>query len=123
MVVFDCYQQQPYTKKEDIINLRKEKEMFNFFKNLKTNFILIVNLLLTATTLLYMTSIFGFTHINKELISNTFIALIFAALIITILIGIISFILYMSFKTTYKKFNDMLQSFTDEIENNISKKH
>lgn len=97
--------------------------MFNFFKNLKTNLILVINLLLSATTLLYMTSIFGFSHINKEFISNTFIALIFVALIITILIGIISFILYISFKTTYKKFNDMLQSFTNNIENNISKKH
>lgn len=96
--------------------------MFNFFKNFKTNFLLIANILLSATTLLYLISIFGFNHLNKQLITNTLIGLMFGALLITILIAIISFIFYISFKTTYKKFNDTLQSFTSEIENNITKK-
>ena len=97
--------------------------MFNFFKNFKTNALLVANMVISSTMLLYLVSLFGFDHLNKEFINSTFIAIAFGVLLITIIIGIISFILYVSFKTTYKKFSSTLDTVTKKLDEAIENRN
>ncbi len=95
--------------------------MFGIFGNIKTTSLLISSLIINICTLIYLISIHGFSHINIQVAKSTLVILIFVAAIILIIITVISFILYISFKTTYKKLTETLDNITKEVNEQITK--
>lgn len=77
--------------------------MIKFFGNIKLTTLNIISILINITTLLYLVTLFGFNHINKEFFINTITSLGVIAFIITILVCTLIFIFYASFKLAYKK--------------------
>lgn len=100
--------------------------MFNIFKSFKTNVKTIslhtVNIVLTLTTLLYMVSIYGFDHMNKENILNFMIGTGFVVFILTILVTVIAFVLYVAFKITAKKINSNIDLIVSQVQENLNNK-
>lgn len=84
--------------------------MLNFFGNIKNTSLIVLNLILNIATILYLTSLFGFGHINKELIISSFTGICVVFLILAILIAILAFIFYASFKLAYKKIQDNIET-------------
>lgn len=84
--------------------------MFNFFGNIKNTSLHILSIVLNISTLIYLVTLFGFNHINKELILNSVTGIGIILLILFIFIAIISFIFYASFKLAYKKIQDNLET-------------
>lgn len=89
--------------------------MFNFFDRIKNISLSVVNIILNITTLIYLVSIFGFNHINKELIINAFTGISIAVLILAIAILAVSFVFYASFKVAYKKILSNFETFSNMI--------
>lgn len=86
--------------------------MFNFFARIKNTGLNIVSIILNITTLIYLVSLFGFNHINKELLIDAFTGMSIAAVIISLAVLTISFIFYASFKLAYKKILTNLEILT-----------
>lgn len=93
--------------------------MFNFFARIKNTGLNVISIILNITTLIYLISLFGFNHINKELLMNAFTGISIAAVILSLAILTVSFIFYAAFKVTYKKILsnvDTLSKFINETE-------
>lgn len=84
--------------------------MLKFFGSIKSTSLNVLNLILNISTLLYLTSLFGFKHINKELIVNSFTGITLVLLILTVFITITTFMLYVSFRLAYKKIEKHIET-------------
>lgn len=89
--------------------------MFSFFTRLKSTSLQVLGIVLNIATLVYLISVFGFEHINKQFLINTFTGLSLTLVIITLTIAAISFVFYVSFKLAYKKILSNLDSITNII--------
>lgn len=76
------------------------KSAKNSIKNTSLN---VINIVLTLTTLIYLISIYGFEHINKDLVINFIIGAGFALFIVMTIITLITIILTVSFKIVATK--------------------
>lgn len=95
--------------------------MLSLLSNKKKSFIttlLNVSTLVTnIAILIYLTSLFGFDHINTEFLKNISIGFMSVGVIIATILIIVSFIIYASFKIASNKANDYINSLIETSKN------
>lgn len=99
--------------------------MFSFINSIKSNIknisLNVINIILTTTVLIYLVSIYGFDHINKELLINFLTGAGFIILLIMITALTIAFTLYGAFKIASKKLVNNLDSIIKVLQENKDK--
>lgn len=99
--------------------------MFKLINSIKSNIksisLSVINITLTTITLIYLISIHGFDHINKEFIINFIIGVGGILFIVLVTALIISFTLYGAFKIAAKKLTNNLDSILKIIQDSKDK--
>ena len=89
--------------------------MFNLFSKGRSISLSVINIILNITTLIYLISLFGFNHLNKELLINAFTGMGLASVVLAIAVLVIAFIFYTSFKIAYKKIINNIEHLSKTI--------